>query len=108
MPGMEFRSAAEARGDGPAGVVVEYISGFGFGDVEELVRQAAEGLGKAISKERVTELAEDALDGMPSVNGVYEQWRAAEVSDRLQAPLRKLAARGRAIGPAQAGEAAVG
>ena len=108
MPGMEFRSAAEARGDGPAGVVVEYISEFGFGDVEELVRQAAEGLGKVISKERVTELAEDALDGMPSVNGVYEQWRAAEVSDRLKAPLRRLAARGRAIGPAQAGEAVVG
>jgi hypothetical protein len=72
------------------------------------VRQAAEGLGKAISKERVTELAEDALDGMPSVNGVYEQWRAAEVSDRLKAPLRRLAARGRAAGGAQEALAAGG
>ncbi|HLL31983.1 MAG TPA: serine protease [Allosphingosinicella sp.] len=92
IPGLEFTAAIGMGDEGQPGFFVEYIEGFTRGDVEALVRQAAAGLGKEISQDLVTFLANGALADIESrANGVYDAWRAEDAAEALRPRLRELA-----------------
>lgn len=97
LPGAIFASGAEAEGEGRPGLYVEYLAGFTRRNVEDLIRKAAEGLGRPVSDERVEELAELAVAGLKATNGIFfDAWMAEEVGRRLQPELGRLASGGAA------------
>jgi hypothetical protein len=90
MPGQQFVTPFEADGDGPPGLMIEYLTGFTRTDVRALIRRAAEDIRRTISDERVDEWTDEALHGLPHVSGVYDGWRGTTVSERLQPRLAQL------------------
>ncbi|WGM37670.1 trypsin-like peptidase domain-containing protein [Caulobacter sp. NIBR1757] len=91
MPGAQFQNRFEAdSAPGPPGLMMEYLTGFSRPDVKLLIERAIDGLRAAASPERIDELADEALDGLLEVGGLYRPWMGAEVSRRLQPRLLAL------------------
>jgi hypothetical protein len=87
MAGQDFYAEPNPPDEGGRGLMTELIAGFRASDVRLFLSDAAAAAGKTVSKERLDELVEEALDGLPNTNGVYEPWVAADVADRLRKPV---------------------
>lgn len=92
LPGQEFRSASEADGAGPPGLLVEYLTGFRPHDVEAFLGRAAEAIGYPLPLAAIRQYTRDALFGVEHVNGVYDPWRAGEVASRLRPVIERMSA----------------
>jgi len=84
MPGAQFETRFDADGDGPPGFVVEYLTGFRREDVTALISRAAGELELNLDQAALAAWTEQALEGLQDVNGRYESWMGAQVSDRLR------------------------
>lgn len=89
LPGQDFYQAPDPAEDGERGLINEMLAGFRPSDVRLFLEDAAAGAGKTVSRERLDELVEEALDSLTNVNGIYEPWVATDVVSRLREPIRK-------------------
>lgn len=90
LPGQDFYEAPDPVGEGGRGLMVEFLDGFRPSDVRLFVIDAASAAGKSPSNERIDEIVNDALDGLPNDNQVYAPWVGADVTERLKVPVAKL------------------
>lgn len=96
MPGQQFEYVFDALGDGPAGLMVEYLVGVTRDDVRNVIKLASQELGVIISPERLEEWADEALDGLAPVNDYYDSELRAKIAIRLKALISKLGVKGEA------------
>ncbi|WP_395244821.1 trypsin-like serine peptidase [Agromyces sp. MMS24-K17] len=83
LAGLEFSSAAAAGGDGPAGMVVDYLGGFTADDVRACCTLAYDELTGDHQSAVIDAFVVAATAGLANVNGVYASVDLAEVSKRL-------------------------
>lgn len=89
LPGQDFYAPPDPPDAGARGLINEILAGFRPSDVRLFLTDAAADAGKTVSDERLDELVDDALDGLPNVNQIYEPWVAADVGKRLRKPISK-------------------
>ncbi len=78
-PGEEFADAGSGAGEGPPGLVVEYIGQLSRREVEILVVRAADALGVALGDDGVPQIVNPAMDAVPSQNNVFDIAHSVEV-----------------------------
>ncbi|MGW4929067.1 trypsin-like serine peptidase [Agromyces sp. NPDC004153] len=94
LAGLEFSSPAAADGDGPAGLVVDYIGTFTRDDLLDCLTRAGEELAGGVAPGEVQLQADLALQGLASFNGAYDDVDFPTVVAALQDYLQFLRSRG--------------
>ena len=84
LPGQDFYGQPDPLEQGARGFINEVIAGFTRSDVRQFLNDAAAAAGKDAGSQHLDELVDEALDGLPNVNGTYEPWVGAEVAARLR------------------------
>lgn len=90
MPGAQFDSPGDALGDGPPGLMIEYLTDVNRDDVRNLIATATRDLKRPVSVECAQEWADEALEDLEPVNGWYDSVLRSTIAARLQKRLQKL------------------
>ncbi|TDD60689.1 serine protease [Kribbella antibiotica] len=94
LGGLEFATPDVAGGDGPAGLVVDYLGGFTRADLKDCLTRAATELTEAADPVVINSQADIALQGFVPFNERYAAKDLGTVVDRLQPYLTLLRALG--------------
>ncbi|UQS16293.1 trypsin-like peptidase domain-containing protein [Pseudomonas sp. HS6] len=94
MPGAQYEFPGDAIGEGPPGLMIEYLTNIKSEDLHSVIDTATEDLKRPISKEFAEEWVEEALEGLNSVNGKYDSNLRTIVASRLQKRLQQLCKKG--------------
>lgn len=94
MPGARFEFPGDAFGEGPPGLMIEYLSRVDDRDLFSLIDTATQDLRRPISREFAAEWVEEALEGLDRVNGRYDSTLRTTIAERLQKRLQKLCKKG--------------
>ncbi|PRB48686.1 hypothetical protein CQ009_16585 [Pseudomonas sp. MYb2] len=94
MPGAQFEFPGDALGEGPPGLMTEYLSHVNAKDLLSLIDTATRDLRRPISREFAEEWVEEALEGLVPVNGQYGSTLRTTIAERLQKRLQKLCKKG--------------
>lgn len=89
VPGQDYYPAGPAP-DGALGLMVDYIRGFVRADVTGALKAAGSAARDDLGDARAAELADQALAGLQSANGVYAPSLAATVAERLADDVRAM------------------
>lgn len=89
MPCARFNDPGDAHDQGPPGLMIEYLGDLEAEEVRGFIRTATTDLQRPVSKERVEEWTDDALEGLKHVNGCYDSRVRVTVAERLQGYLQK-------------------
>ncbi|TCP96744.1 trypsin-like peptidase [Sphingomonas sp. PP-F2F-A104-K0414] len=89
VPGQDYYPGGAAA-DGAVGLMVDYVRGFGRVDVLAALKAAASAAKRDIDDAEAGALADQALAGLASANGIYAPSLSASVADRLAADVRAL------------------
>jgi hypothetical protein len=94
MPGAQFEFPGDALGEGPPGLMTEYLSHVNAKDLLSLIDTATRDLRRPISREFAEEWVDEALEGLVPVNGQYGSTLRTTIAERLQKRLQKLCKKG--------------
>jgi len=94
MPGAQFDSPEDAVNAGEPGLMVEYLGHVMRQDIGNLIETAARDMGRSVSRERVEEWTDEALDGFQQVNHRYDSALRSAMASRLQPHLKWLRDKG--------------
>lgn len=89
VPGQDYYPGVPMT-DGAAGLMVDYIRGFGRADIVIALKTAASAARRDLGDVKATALADEALAGLPSANGTYAPSLSATVAERLAPAVRGL------------------
>ncbi|MEU4196387.1 serine protease [Kribbella sp. NPDC026611] len=84
LGGLEFGDPEVASGDGPAGLVVDFVGEFTRDDVLNCLARAAAELAPDVGPDQITDQTEIALQGLDHVNQSYGVGQLGTVVERLQ------------------------
>lgn len=87
VPGQDYYPGGPAA-DGALGLMVDYIRGFARADVVVALKAAGSAAKVELGEVRAGELADQALAGLQSANGIYAPGLAAMAAERLAADVR--------------------
>lgn len=97
LAGLEFAAPDVAGGEGPAGLVVDYLVGFTQADLQDCLTRAAAELTQAVDPIVIDSQVDLALQGLDQFNQRYAAKDLGAVVNRLQPYLALLRARGGTI-----------
>lgn len=88
IPGQDYFPGGPL--DGLPGLMIDYIRGFSRADVVNSIEAASTAAKQDLGLAGATVLADQAIDGLPTTNGILAASHSSEVARRLAVPIRSL------------------